>query len=60
MTGTFIPSGRNQMVENHYQKLGFEFQGERDGAKIWRLDLRNYNGWRPPIALRRARELIDS
>jgi FkbH-like protein len=43
LIGRFIPSAKNKMVSNHYDKLGFE-RGEEtiDGAVCYKLDLRSY------------------
>jgi FkbH-like protein len=42
LTGSYIPSGRNKLVEDHYKKLGFELL-ERDaqGRTSWSLTLDN-------------------
>lgn len=35
--GEFIPSGKNQMVEGHYNNLGFEKNGD-----TWKVDVESY------------------
>ncbi len=46
LVGRFIASGRNEMVRDHYAKLGFTPQGDQpDGSTLWRLDLA---GWEAP------------
>ena len=52
LLGTYIPTERNKMVEEHYAKLGFQFHGEKEGARIWRLDLHGYTPRHPPITVR--------
>lgn len=44
LIGKYHPTPRNQIVHNHYRRLGFlpEESLERDGASFWRLDLVNY------------------
>ena len=37
LIGRFIPSGRNEMVRDHYAKLGFEEEGD-----AWTLDLARF------------------
>lgn len=37
LRGYFIPSGRNDMVRDHYAKLGFEQEGD-----YWRLDVARF------------------
>ncbi len=52
LIGSFIPTARNKMVEDHYAKLGFHPMGEKGGAQLWRLDLHDYTPWHPPITVR--------
>jgi FkbH-like protein len=48
LIGVYRPTDRNQMVRDHYEKLGFESLGDRDdGSTEWVLDTA-----RPPPALR--------
>jgi FkbH-like protein len=43
LTGRYIPSPKNQMVADHYHKLGFEQVGsESDGTTLWRLSFADY------------------
>ena len=38
--GTYIPSDRNKMVQEHYPKLGFQLAGKLlDGSTVWKLDV---------------------
>jgi predicted enzyme involved in methoxymalonyl-ACP biosynthesis len=38
LIGTFVPTGRNAIVEDHYAKLGFQLVEQRtDGTTIWML-----------------------
>jgi FkbH-like protein len=40
LIGKFIPSGRNQLVEGHYAKLGFtQTACEPDGVTVWELEV---------------------
>jgi FkbH-like protein len=44
LTGSFIPSAKNQMVQDHYEKLSFALTDRSEsGAARWRLDLVDYN-----------------
>lgn len=44
LTGRFIPSGRNELVREHYHRLGFEeVGGMPDGQTFWRLRLDRLN-----------------
>ena len=42
LIGAYRPSGRNQMVERHYPKLGFHPLAEHEAERTWRLDLDAY------------------
>jgi FkbH-like protein len=43
LIGTYIPTKKNGMVADHYQKLGFSPAGEQpDGTTAWVLDLTDY------------------
>jgi FkbH-like protein len=41
--GRYIPSARNALVRDHYERLGFERTGEEaDGTSTWSLDTGSY------------------
>ena len=43
LEGRFVPTDKNRMVANHYEKLGFALvSGSADEGSIWRLDLSTY------------------
>lgn len=43
LTGEWIPTPKNALVEKHFEKLGFTFDGDRpDGGTLWSLQLANY------------------
>ncbi len=43
LVGRYVPSAKNQMVAQHYEKLGFELTEEGpDGGKTYRLALAGY------------------
>lgn len=37
--GTFIPSGKNDLVANLYESLGFEMVSDTGGTTVWEYDL---------------------
>ena len=40
LEGSYLPTEKNSLVENHYEKLGFELlERSDDGATRWRLDV---------------------
>ena len=40
LIGTYIPTDRNKLVADHYEKLGFAMSSRReDGSSLWELDL---------------------
>jgi len=49
--GSYIPSGRNIIVKDHYLKLGFSQTSEKSGADTWELKLSDYNPKSIPIAI---------
>lgn len=43
LTGEYIPTPKNVLVEKHFEKLGFACTGERSGGgTLWELDLAAY------------------
>lgn len=51
LIGRFIPSGRNELVREHYSTLGFEPAGEEENATLWRLDLGAFQPFDVAIAM---------
>jgi FkbH-like protein len=48
LIGTYRPTERNRLVEDHYSKLGFtECERKPDGSSIWRLEVED----RPDVVL---------
>lgn len=45
LVGNYIPSGRNALVEDHFERIGFSAEGAGTvaGATAWRLDLATYS-----------------
>ena len=42
--GTYIPTSKNSMVKDFYQKFGFEcIESGEDGSTFWSLDVSKYN-----------------
>ncbi|MCP5367803.1 MAG: HAD-IIIC family phosphatase [Hyphomicrobiales bacterium] len=54
LVGRFIPSGRNELVRDHYAKLGFAAAGRDGAAEVWRLDLDAYRVPDLPLAMEAA------
>ncbi len=53
LVGTFRPTDRNKLVEQHYSKLGFTETGRRhDGTTMWELDVANANVDPSPMKVR--------
>jgi FkbH-like protein len=50
LLGVYRPSGRNEMVRNHYEKLGFVSFGETEIESVWNLEIYNYKSRRTYIA----------
>jgi FkbH-like protein len=52
LIGEYIPSAKNNMVREHYSRLGFvAFSASEDGAKRWTLDLATYTPYNVNIQL---------
>ncbi len=52
LTGRYIPTAKNGMVEKHYEKLGFTHTGtDTAGETHWQLDLKNFMPAPVPITL---------
>lgn len=50
LTGRFIPSAKNKMVSDHYDRLGFDRVDESiDGEVVYELDLRSYVAPKLPL-----------
>ena len=55
IAGTFIPTDRNALVVDHYQKLGFEcIERREDGTTAWRLAVDAALPPAPPMRVRRS------
>jgi FkbH-like protein len=51
LRGTYVPTKKNGLVSNHYEKLGFSLGGsEADGSTSWHLDVDEYVASDAPIA----------
>ena len=58
LTGSYIPSAKNQMVQDHYKKLSFKLTDKSDsGATQWRLSLAEYN--EPELPMRIEVDLVE-
>ena len=58
LTGSYIPSAKNQMVKDHYEKLAFRLmESSESGAARWRLDLGQYD--EPELPMRIEAELAE-
>jgi FkbH-like protein len=52
LIGEFIPSGRNDMVKLHYEKLGFCFDRTIESSCYWILSIEDYVQPKIPILLK--------
>src|SRR5262249_17881095 len=57
--GTYIDSGRNSLVRDHYRKLGFVRAGGENGETRWRLDVAGFEAPALPFAVRRRARVIE-
>lgn len=50
LTGTYVPTPRNSVVQNHFAELGFTLVSTApDGATAWRLELDAFRPFEVPI-----------
>jgi FkbH-like protein len=57
LRGRYIPTKKNGLVSNHYEKLGFTLSdAESDGTRTWYLDIEGYVASDAPIARKIAIE----
>lgn len=50
LTGTYRPTERNKLVENHYADLGFSLVAKsEDGTTVWSLDVAEAEEWALPM-----------
>ena len=53
LTGRYIASGRNAMVADHYQTLGFRVTEKTDVQSTWTLPVNEFKGSTLPLAVSR-------
>ena len=52
LLGTYLPTDKNKLVEDHYAKLGFDLLEQRaDGSTRWELDVSRVASVEPPPML---------
>ncbi len=52
LLGTYLPTDKNKLVEDHYSKLGFDLLEQRaDGSTRWELDVSRVASVAPPPML---------
>ena len=51
LIGQYLPTERNDMVKDHYARLGFERIDEGEGGSRWRLDVATYAAVGVPIEI---------
>jgi FkbH-like protein len=53
--GRYIPTGKNELVRNHYAELGFtHVQTGADSATEWRMEVAGYQGHDIPMVIQRS------
>ena len=53
--GRYIPTARNGLVRDHFEKLGFARLGaEPNGETVWRLDVSQYSDKELPMRIEAA------
>jgi len=52
IVGTYIPTKKNQLVQNHYKKLNYSLRSMSDQMSTWTLDVENSVETRPTFIKR--------
>jgi FkbH-like protein len=61
LIGTYRPTERNRLVEDHYSKLGFtECERMVDGSTVWSLDVADWTGVILPMKVVRSYDVSES
>ena len=61
LVGRFIPTGRNELVREHYAKLGFaQTEETADGTTVWSLDLDTYRSDDLPFEVEGSQALVNA
>ena len=61
LVGTYIPTDRNALVRDHYEKLGFTLVERReDGTNVWEMDTRTEVAAAPMTVRRSGFDLIPA
>jgi predicted enzyme involved in methoxymalonyl-ACP biosynthesis len=60
IVGRYVPTARNALVRDHYEKLGFALVSADGGETVWRLPVVDHAAKDLPmtIALRRLEEAV--
>jgi predicted enzyme involved in methoxymalonyl-ACP biosynthesis len=60
LVGRYVPTAKNNMVRDHYTKLGFDLVGETGGGSLlFHLDLTTYEPPTLPLAVKRQRSGVE-
>lgn len=52
LIGRYIPTARNGLVKDHFEKLGFSrLSAEPNGETVWRLDIGQYSDKELPMKI---------
>jgi FkbH-like protein len=60
LIGTYRPTERNRLVEDHYSKLGFaECERTTDGSTVWSLEVADWTGLSLPMKVVRIDQCVS-
>ena len=54
LVGKFIPTSKNELVRDHYKRLGFTLSEQEGDAAVWTLNLADYQAKELPFQVERA------
>jgi predicted enzyme involved in methoxymalonyl-ACP biosynthesis len=54
LVGKFIPTTKNELVRDHYKKLGFANSGQDGDATVWTLKVTDFQAKELPLQVERS------
>ncbi len=54
LRGSYRPTEKNNLVNQHYQKLGFQWISSVDSEEVWELEIEQYRTKNPPLKIEKS------
>ena len=58
LMGYYLPTTKNQIVENFFDKVGFDLERKEDRKTVWRLDLSKQDKIKPILSAQHFISLV--